>query len=38
MLWQTLTVTISEEARDNIKEGVQKGVQEAYADERKETY
>lgn len=30
-----ITVTISEEARDNIKEGVQKGVQEAYADERK---
>lgn len=30
-----ITVTISEEARDNIKEGVQKGVQEAYVDERK---
>lgn len=30
-----ITVTISEEARNNIKEGVQKGVQEAYADERK---
>ena len=30
-----ITVTISEEARDNIKEGVQKGVQEACADERK---
>ena len=30
-----ITVTISKEARGNIKEGVQEGVQEAYADERK---